>query len=136
MILIFPNYSFLGRLSDRVFLINPLAVPWISVNLHRVVLFWDQTRVVTHQVNLNFLTWPGGPLKYCYPLGSPAPNRSWLEDLKKVDHVLVSQETPELQAVKLFSFFKNYIFLFIYHIVIWKQCHLSTLLSFFTLNCS
>ena len=35
-----------------------------------------------------------------------------------VKHVLVSQETPKLQAVKLFSFFKNYIFLFMYHIVI------------------
>ena len=41
-----------------------------------------------------------------------------IEVFKKVEHVLVSQETPKLQAVKLFSFFKNYIFLFMYHIVI------------------
>ena len=71
-----------------------------------------------------------GPLKYCYPLGSLAPNRSWLEVFEKVEHVLLSQETPKLQTVKLFWFFKNYIFLFIYHIVIWKQRHLWTLLIF------
>ena len=66
-----------------------------------------------------------------YQLGSLAPNRSWLEVFEKVEHVLVSQETPKLQTVKLFSFFKNYIFLFIYHIVKWKQCYLRTLLIFF-----
>ena len=49
---------------------------------------------------------------------------------KKVEHVLVSQDTPKLQAVKLFSFFKNYIFIFMHHIVIWKQRHLWTLLIF------
>ena len=49
---------------------------------------------------------------------------------EKVEHVLVSQETPKLQTVTIFSFFKTYIFLFTYDIVIWKQCHLWTLLIF------
>ena len=40
------------------------------------------------------------------------------------------QGAAKLQVVKLFSFFKNYIFLFMYHIVIWKQRHLWTLLVF------
>ena len=53
----------------------------------------------------------GGPLKYCYLLGSLAPNRTWLEVFKKVKHVLVSQETLKLQALKLFSFSFLYIIL-------------------------
>ena len=80
-----------------------------------VVCIRDQTLIVAYQVNPNFFACPGGPLKCCYPLGRLAPNSSWLEVFKKVEHVLVSQETPKLQAVKLFSFFINYIFLFIYH---------------------
>ena len=43
-----------------------------------------------------------------------------LEASKKVLLVHVPQGAAKLQAVKLFSFFKNYIFLFICHIVTLK----------------
>ena len=58
------------------------------------------------------------------------PNSLRLETSKKVLLVHVPQGSAKLQAVKLFSFFKNYIFLFIHHIVIWKHHHLWTLLIF------
>ena len=42
----------------------------------------------------------------------------------------VPHGAAKLEAVKLFSFFKNYIFLFMYHNVIWKQRHLWTIMIF------
>ena len=66
----------------------------------------------------------------CYSHDHQAPNIMRLAASKKVLHIHVPQGAAKLQTVKLFSFFKNYIFLFIYHIVIWKQRHLYTFLIF------
>ena len=57
-------------------------------------------------------------LKSCHPYGHMAPNSVKLEASKKVLLIHVPQGAAKLQAVKLFSFFKNYIFLFMYHIFI------------------
>ena len=55
-------------------------------------------------------------LKSCQPHDHLAPNIVRLEAFKKALLVHVPQGTAKLQAVKLFSFFKNYIFLLICHI--------------------
>ena len=52
------------------------------------------------------------------PIVHLAPNSVRLEASKKVLFVHVPQGAAKLQAVKLFSFFKNCTFLFMYHIFI------------------
>ena len=54
--------------------------------------------------------------KSCHPQDRLDPNSLRLEASKKVLLVHVPQGAAKLQAVKLFSFFKNCTFLFMYHI--------------------
>ena len=69
-------------------------------------------------------------LKVLPPPWSTGSRSVRLEASKKVLLVHMPQWAAKLQAVKLFSFFKNCTFLFMYHIFIWNQRHLWTLLIF------
>ena len=71
-------------------------------------------------INLVFLTKVFELYKSCHPHDHLAPNSVRLEASKKALVVHVPQGAAKLQAVKLFSFFKSYIFFYV------SYCHMKT----------
>ena len=79
---------------------------------------WLAKKLVIWSINLINLVFLSKVFELCHPHNQLAPNSVRLEASKKVLLVHMPQWAAKLQAVKLFSFFKNCTFLFISHIII------------------